>query len=183
MRTIVLLSLMGALSMPGGLTAQTVPPLEPGSRVRVSVRRIGSDLLVRKVGSLLAVRRDSLFLKEAGTNDSTVVALTQVSRIEVSRGRRGHTLQGMGIGLLAGAGFGALIGYASGDDEAGFLSFSAGDKAVLGGMGGGILGTLIGAIGGSARTDSWVDVPVRRVNIGLLPTRSRGAGLGVTVTF
>ncbi len=183
MRTTVLLSLVVALTLPRGLPAQVAPPLEPGSRIRVSLARAGYDASVRKVGRLLAVRQDSLFLEVAGTNDSTVVLLPQVSRIEVSSGRRGHTLEGIGIGALAGAGVGALIGLASGDDPPGWFSFSAGDKAVVGGVAFGILGSVIGAIGGSTPTDSWVNVPVRRVNVGLFPMRSGGAALGVTVSF
>jgi hypothetical protein len=183
MRTTVLMGLVWVLALPNGLTAQTDPQLEPGSRIRLSLPRDSSGAVVRRVGRLLAVRQDSLFLEEAGRKDSTLVLWPQVSRIEVSRSRRGHTLRGMGIGLLVGAAGGAAVGLAAGDDPPGLISFSAGDKAALGGVAFGVLGSLIGAIAGSVPSDSWVDVPVRRVNVALFPARFGGAGLGVTLRF
>lgn len=66
-------------------------------------------------------------------------------------------VQGLGIGILAGAAFGALVGFADGDDPSGqFLSFTAGEKALLLGTGFGIMGAVTGAIVGGIigqRTD------------------------------
>jgi len=60
----------------------------------------------------------------------------------------------MGTGFLAGAGFGGLLGLASGDDESGFMSFSAGQKALMGGVVFGVAGAIIGtAVGVGQSTD------------------------------
>jgi hypothetical protein len=92
---------------------------------------------------------------------------------------RSHTRRGMGIGFLVGAGSGVLLGLASGD----YAYATTGQLAVTGGLVFGVLGAAIGAMVGSVPTDSWVDVPARRVNVGLFPTRSGGAGMAVTVSF
>ena len=54
----------------------------------------------------------------------------------------------MGWGFLSGAVIGGLIGFASGDDEGGFVSFSKEEKALGGGVALGLVGGLIGLIAG-----------------------------------
>ena len=83
----------------------------------------------------------------------------EIARIKDTRHARG-ALEGLGIGGGIGAGIGILAGLASGDDECSnedeggcFLSFSAGDKAMifgvlLGGLGG-FVGLIVGAMKGS----------------------------------
>ena len=57
-------------------------------------------------------------------------------------------LSSMGWGFLSGAVIGGLIGFASGDDEGGFVSFSKEEKALGGGVALGLVGGLIGLIAG-----------------------------------
>ena len=64
------------------------------------------------------------------------------------------TLPYMGWGALIGAGLGAIIGFASGDDTEGWLRFSAGEKALGAGIALGLLGVVTGLIVGiSTSTD------------------------------
>ena len=64
--------------------------------------------------------------------------------------KKGSVGQGALTGFLIGAGTGALIGLVSGDDPPGFISLTAGEKAVGLGAGLGIVGTLIGTIAGTS---------------------------------
>ena len=85
----------------------------------------------------------------------------EIVRIKDVRHGRG-AIEGLGIGGGIGVGIGVLVGLASGDDECDsetsdhggcWFSFSAGDKAMIGGilLGGlgGFLGLIVGAMKGS----------------------------------
>lgn len=76
----------------------------------------------------------------------SVVELTSIVQYTVFGSS--PVLQKMGMGMLVGGGVGALIGLASGDDPPGFLSFSAGQKAMavglMLGLAGGIGGLIVG---------------------------------------
>jgi hypothetical protein len=104
--------------------------------------------------------------------------------VDVRRGR--GALDGALIGGLTGIAFGAVLGFAEGDDQCGdicILRFSAEDKAaLLGGMlgivGGGA-GAIVGAIAGSR--DVYVFGDSREVRI--TPNGPRGSVAGVTFEF
>ena len=81
--------------------------------------------------------------------------------MDVSGGDHGHFWQGLGIGLLTGAAFGALVGSSGANGADGETPAAMG---ALGAVGGGIAGALAGGmIGVVLRTDSWspVSVPQR----------------------
>ncbi|MFC2103284.1 hypothetical protein ACFLSS_02530 [Bacteroidota bacterium] len=59
-----------------------------------------------------------------------------------------EVLSSMGGGALWGGVIGAIIGFISGDDESGFLKFTAGEKAIGGGLIFGFIGGIIGLISG-----------------------------------
>jgi hypothetical protein len=62
---------------------------------------------------------------------------------------------GMGKGFLIGAGTGALLGLASGNDQRGFpIAFSAGAKALIGGVMLGAVGFIVGTVSGIASSTS-----------------------------
>lgn len=89
------------------------------------------------------------------------------------RGR--SALRGFGIGLLTGAVIGGIIGFADGDDPAGWFSFTAEEKALLfGGALGVAGGTLGGVIGLASPRSRWAP---------LAPSVAvSGSGLGVRLT-
>ena len=79
--------------------------------------------------------------------DTFAVALSykNIDQVSIKR-KKENRWTGIGIGFLVGAGVGVISGFASGNDQEGFLSFSAEDKALRGGMILGAVGALIGGI-------------------------------------
>src|SRR5690242_12224489 len=65
------------------IAAQTTPPVEEGSRVRLSLA--GPDEK-RLTGTVAAVGGESLSLVAGGGRDTTAVPLRSISRLELSRG-------------------------------------------------------------------------------------------------
>jgi hypothetical protein len=143
-----------------------------GDRVRITATSYGLENRTARVAN---VRSDSLFLHVAPA-ETLAVALAGVARLDVSFGRRRYPLQGAGIGSLIGVTSGALIGYASGDDPPGWFSLTAGEKAVLAGVGLGLTGLVVGTVVGLLKTsDRWISVPLDVAK----PTPSFQVGRGV----
>lgn len=108
-------------------------------------------------GELLAVKGDRLILMDPETQMDANIWIGDIARIRVIK--KSKFLLGMGIGLLAGAASGAAFGHLSGDDKPGWFSLTAGQKAFLGGVGGGSLGALFGGLFGiAAGADESIDV-------------------------
>lgn len=81
---------------------------------------------------------DTKSSKDIFTNDHPV----EVATVEKNKIRYiNYFKKGIGVGGGSGIAIGTLLGFASGDDPPGFLSFSAGEKAF-------ILGTFLGFTGG-----------------------------------
>jgi len=99
-------------------------------------------------GELIAVKKDSLLLLAGGPIADTdlTVALNEIKEIKIVK--KSRLWNGLGYGLLIGGGGGALVGFASGDDPPGWVSFTAPQKAMLCGVVFGGLGMILGAIGG-----------------------------------
>jgi len=164
-----------SLAGPVPVRAQAVTrrALQVGSRVRVTSSDQG---LKRAVGAVERLTPDSVAIRFGGGTLHDV-ALDGDATLELSVGRRHPVLKRTGVGLLAGAGIGALLGFASGDDTCPsggwcILQYSAGEKAMMGavafGAFGGVAGLLLGAI---APTDVWeVVVPVPVGGPTLVPT-------------
>ena len=85
-------------------------------------------------------------------------------------------LRGGAIGLLVGAGVGAVIGLASGDDTPCWIACTASEKAAIGAVMFGAVGAVIGyAIASSGQHD--------RLLVGVGPQRDGRYGLGASVRF
>ena len=97
-------------------------------------------------GELIAVKQDSLLLLDAGGKDLSVnIADIKVIKI-VKKSKAG---KGALYGLLIGGAAGALLGFSSGDDPYdNFFSFTAEQKALIGGASLGITGLILGGIAG-----------------------------------
>jgi hypothetical protein len=110
--------------------------------------RRGAKLIITKKdghqieGELITVKPNSLLLLDTEGKDVSVdIADIKVIRIV----KKSKVLKGMGIGLLIGAGGGALLGFAMGEPEylspgLQFRDFTAEQKAL-------VLGVLLGAVG------------------------------------
>lgn len=137
--------------------AQTAPPVEEGSRVRLSLTGPGEKQLT---GTVASVGGESLSLLRGNGRDTTVVPLRSISRLELSRGRRsagGGALVGGAIGAGLGA-VGTLVWVASSCFKSGT---STGGNCPTGGtaagiiLGGGAAGALVGVL---IRPERWVRV-------------------------
>jgi hypothetical protein len=139
------------------IAAQTTPPVEEGSRVRLSLA--GPDEK-RLTGTVAAVGGESLSLVAGGGRDTTTVPLRSISRLELSRGRRsmeGGALLGGAIGAGLGAA-GTLVWVASSCFKTGT---SSGGNCPTGGTAAGVI--LAGGAGGAlvgvlVRPERWVRV-------------------------
>jgi hypothetical protein len=120
MRLIFLLFLTSFLAGPHtGLAAESDPLHLTGSRVRLFVPdtstaagRLSSRGL-EQTGTVIEVRGDTLLFTADHQSTQTLVPITSLTRLEVSRGKRSHVLAGAGLGFLAGAVVGGVIGYPS----------------------------------------------------------------------
>ena len=145
--------------------------LAPGSRVRVTTTATG-----RIVGTFVSAGDDSLRLELA---DGGVLAFprTSLSSVEMSTGARRQGWRGAGIGLLAGAGIGGVVGLATyrrsqcyDNPVEGFFcdlvnrtsrSVTVVSDAALGATAGAIVGALIGQAG----RERWVPVEIARTGV------------------
>jgi hypothetical protein len=113
----------------------------------------GALILVQNIdgqrieGELLAVKDTSLILMDSGNLSGITEDIHDIRTIQILK--KSKLFKGLGYGLLIGGGSGALIGLLSGSDQEGFLRFSAGEKALMGGIGFAILGAPIGGIWGA----------------------------------
>jgi hypothetical protein len=126
---------------------EAVKPLSPNSIIRVVLRNnaeyIGRILFLNE--SLLLFWKSVEPYDESKTDEfAMVVPSREIQRIIVQR--KTHIKSGLGYGFLAGAGAGAIMGFASGDDEEGFFQTTAGQKALIGGIFFGAAGASIGGI-------------------------------------
>ncbi|MCR4339091.1 MAG: hypothetical protein NUW01_04290 [Gemmatimonadaceae bacterium] len=151
--------------------------LGAGARVRVTSPR---DDLKKHVTTVTDVRGDSIVV--AGRAGSRTIAISNVTALEVSAGRRmrvvPYALLGFGVGAIGGF----ALGYASYDDGS-YLSNSPSDEGTWAGATLGVLGMFTGAIVGVFhRGDHWVPAqPPVRAAMGL--TRSGRVSVGLARAF
>lgn len=117
------------------------------------------------------------------SDSGATIDLGNVVKLTDQRSLRG-ALEGFGIGGGIGFGVGAIIGIADGDDppcEDHCIDFTAGEKAVLGGILLGIVGGGVGLIAGAIRGSQVIyeggETPMVR------PTGPPGSVVGVSIDF
>ena len=162
------------------LPAQGVPLPHSGEIVRVSIASSRSDNRTAIFGSISG---DSLKLRSAERGEDYAVLLSSVTKVEVRR-TQNHIL----AGVLVGVTLGAVTGYSYGDDRGTrgpgdiFPPLGAGTKAALGGLFGGALGAVVGAL---VRTPAWNEVPLpgMRARVDAFSTSVGRPGLIVSVNF
>ena len=90
---------LGVLSISHAVLFAQVPRLEPGARIRLEVPSAGGRL----EGTLVALESDTVLVREDGQAPGLIliVLADSIARVEVRR-ERPMTLEGAGVGLLAG---------------------------------------------------------------------------------
>lgn len=160
-----------ALMTPAAGLAQMAAPEDPrvdvGSRVRVAAPVFGTR--AKQVGTVVSVAPDTVVLRLGATVPSRSLAISDITSLEVTRGK--HTRKAMGalLGTLIGAGVGGILGYALYEEPKcssdafwaciGPLTVgptSKGSNAMVSAVAGGLVGALVGTLVGGRATDTWV---------------------------
>jgi hypothetical protein len=190
-----------ALSLSSAVVARA-EQVDGGGRVRLALQTPdGRRLSGQLVGQLVASGPDTLTVMADGRE--VVVKRAEVRRVDYSLGRRSrgsNALRGAAIGLVIGAAMGAGIGAMDGDDPdpvlrcppnddfglgspcGPLLTFSARDKAVMGGTVLGALGLALGGLTGAAVAPGERWRRAEEPSFALQPQRD-GLGLQVTIAF
>ena len=169
MRFIVTVCAVALMTPVPGLSQASpadAPRVDAGSRVRIAAPVFGGK---KQVATVVSVTDDSLVLRQGFSATYRSVAKSDITALEVSRGT--HTNKGKGalLGLLIGAGAGAVLGYVSYKEPTcqGFECIgeiwgpsSKSGNAGFGAAVGGILGMSAGALLGMRSTESWVPATV-----------------------
>lgn len=178
MRRLLALLVIGMLVVPPVLDAQAV---HPGSRVRIRHPGAGP-----RTGTLVALAADTLVVRWTDAADSARIPVSQVSRLDVSRGSQRRIMSRMGGGLAIGAAAGAVIGLALGvaeDCEAELFCITPAGGALVGGVLFGATGAVVGALTGIRPSERWERVPLEPGRVAVLvPTRGHGV-LGIAIAF
>jgi len=124
------------------------------TKQKVRVHKVWITLVdgTKMKGSLFSA--DKLGLKITNKNSFDVANLISIEARKIDNikiRRKGQIGRGVWIGVLAGAATGVLIGFVSGDDEPGIMSFTKESKAIGLGIAFGVLGTGVGALTATAK--------------------------------
>jgi hypothetical protein len=180
-------------SAPGpALHAQLSMPATVGERIRVTTQTQHGRR--RYVGRVIAVKGDSLALQANDPDSIHAVAISQMTKLDVSGGHHTNGWRGMGYGSVIGAGAGAIYGAATWRKGRGSISLfgqsadyrpaegiSAGGGAFLGG----VLGATVGGIYGRLhQTERWVRRPLGTdTRVGVMPAAHGRIALSVRMQF
>ncbi len=164
----------GGTALPA--SPQTAYPLRKGNRIRVNT----STAYGRFTGNVEAFDDSTITLSAVKDAGATVIRRQEITKLAVSAGRRGSRGGHAAAGGAIGAGVGALIGLASGDDDPSqFLPLTAGEKAVILAVPFALVGALIGV---ALPVEHWQQVPVDRVVVSVESVHGR-AGLSLSYSF
>jgi len=150
--------------------SQDPPEIVPGSRIRIT--DLGAGRSSRRSGTVVTAGADTVVLSLDTGGEAMPFPLAGISQVEVSRGDRRHVGAGIGLGLLIGAGTGALLVGTDCEDSYGLC----GPFTLLGGAIGGGAGMVVGGvIGALRRTERWEVVPPSRWHVSARPSGRGGS--------
>lgn len=166
MSTLCAVALMTPVVGPAQMAAPDDLRVDVGSRVRVAAPVFGTK--AKQVGTVVSVAPDTVVLRLGATVPSRSLAISDITSLEVSRGKHTRKAQGALWGTLIGAGVGGILGYAlykeprcSNDAFFGCINLtvgptSKGSNAMVSAAAGGLVGALVGTLVGGRATDTWV---------------------------
>ncbi len=157
--------------------AQAASPIVVGSRVRVqagSLRKAVDGTVVEMDDRILIVSQDRRPVR---------VTRNDITRLEVSTGRRGQARKGLAIGAAIGAAAFAAIPREEYCADYGPEDSCPSRAGMIGTgvLGGALWGVLIGHF---VKTERWSPVALDRAQVRVAPSRARGGvGLAVSVAW
>lgn len=164
------------------LSGAAIARLASGADARVGSRvRFNDRDGAPAEGIIAAIDRDSLTVKLSDTEERR---LSRTLDMRVSAGMQSRWAEGWALGLGIGAGIGAIGGLTSGDDPPGWMAFTAGEKALLLGVAGGLAGSLLGAvIGAGSESEHWRHVSGFASNVSVAPIPGQGVAVAMRLRF
>ena len=191
MRRIIIMALWLTL----GSEAIAQETTEIGDRVRVTFRNGTKSV----TGTITLQTAEGLVLETQGTQDSVVLPLHTVKRIHLSRGHHPTWSQMLKYGAIGGA-VGALSGALVGPlvmnsecltlritlDNMGTCVYSwfDGDQrakaAVVGGIGGAIIGAVVALV---VKSERWEELDLQRFPVRIALPSLNGATVGLSLSF
>jgi hypothetical protein len=164
-----------AIAPLAAVASQEPAVINPGDRVRVTAPSVLGGPFA---GTVLTRDPDSLVVQ--GGTETRRLPLASITRLDLSRGRKSHTLLGAGVGFLVGAGVGGAL-FASDPYSCDEVHSAC---IVLGAVALGAAGALVGAVTGAlVRTERWAEVPLERLRLSLIPDGGRALTLRVSLNF
>jgi hypothetical protein len=166
------------------LSLSTVRPEPlPGTLVRVVSPRLAKITPV--TGTVRSWNPDSVWFQPE--NDSAVLGLPigEVNSVEWPVAQRRQTTRGLLIGGGLGAVAGAIAGAETAGDCTGWLCFSSGEMALIGGLGGLVVGGVVGGVVGAlTHWTRWEHGEPGGRRIAVAPLISpKGGGVAMSLTF
>ena len=157
------------------------------ARVRVYAPSIQKGQMV---GKLIKMMQDTLIIQKG--RSFYQVPVSSISTFDVSLKQYRNTGKGLIIGLGAGAfiiGFTIISTYreekridqSSGDTSLSY--YTLGIETLVGYSAGALVCLLSTLIGAATKSDKWVEVPPKRLNLSLAPTSGKGLRAGLTFNF
>jgi hypothetical protein len=151
-----------------GLAQMAAPDdlqLDVGSRVRVAAPVFGTK--TKQVGTVVSVAPDTVVLRFEANAPTHPLAVSDITSLEVARGKHTRKAKGALWGTLIGASVAGALGYAlyeepkCSTDGFGCIVFtigptSSGGNALVSAVAGGLVGALVGTVVGGRATDTWV---------------------------
>jgi hypothetical protein len=166
MSTLCAVALMTPAAGLAQMAAPDNPQVDVGSRVRVAAPVFGTK--AKQVGTVVSVAPDTVVLRLGATIPSRSLAISDLTSLEVARGKHTRKATGALWGTLIGAGVAGVLGYAlyeepkcSTDAFFGCIAFtigptSRGSNTMVSAVAGGLVGALVGTLVGGRATDTWV---------------------------
>ena len=170
MRALAILAVL--VLVPHAKASSQDAPLQRGEQVRVTVAELG---VTRQVAVFDSVENGGLVV----TADSTMrLPLPLVTRLEVYAGQKSRRWVGAGIGAAVGGAVAAII-VGPGNTCNSQADVCPETWIAVGISSGALIG---GFVGGWWKADNWVEVPLDRLRVSVVPTRN-GFGIGARIAF